>query len=464
MESAYKFTEYRYRFLKETKNFFSTGSRTNKNSQIRAERDSRLNITEQNFLESIKKEATLMGKFEVAKRLRRKNHMMDKKVNEEKKQERIISQKNEQIRKILQEIEKTILELKKTKTVKDKENDKPKNSKKGRSNTKGKKREPIIDISTEEDVRQNLSEIGKRVMKEILRKVFSKFVSKNTSSDVRDLTNEEMEAIKQGSLFKFIERMKKHSRAEFLKIIKITKNWKVIGYFKDQKAMEEAVEDSCTYGDIMKIWMKHLLTGFIRNWETLRRISPDLQLTSKKKENKMPEKELSDEEEVVKIIKNWRLDDEEEEKNNNDSSTNRQPAPLNKDNVAPEEYSRQIEGRCEKLGNGKNNFFHLRQKLLSLAEQSKIFREYTTLNEDFEQKLKNKNRYQDEKTIGEKKPMLESPSKIKTEPGKHYRRSPMIKEEDEEQEEEEEEKTEIEKPSKKKNGNSSKRKGKKKRR
>ncbi|PKY56784.1 hypothetical protein RhiirA4_477328 [Rhizophagus irregularis] len=239
-----------------------------------------------------------------------------------------------------------------------------------------------------------------------------------------------MEAIKQGSLFKFIERMKKHSRAEFLKIIKITKNWKVIGYFKDQKAMEEAVEDSCTYGDIMKIWMvrnkKTIYRGGKENKKTKTKLNKKLEakdklptypsssvLTPKKKENKMPEKELSDEEEVVKIIKNWRLDDEEEEKNNNDSSTNRQPAPLNKDNVAPEEEQNINDWQDVKnWAMEKNNFFHLGQKLLSLVEQSKIFREYTTLNEDFEQRLKNKNRYQDENTIGEKKPMLESPSKL----------------------------------------------------
>ncbi|PKY59870.1 hypothetical protein RhiirA4_516662 [Rhizophagus irregularis] len=141
MDSAYKFTEYRYRFLKETKNFFSAGSRQTKNGQERTIRDSRLSKIEENFLESIRidavrrKEAIVdivlkcsATSFDIyinkikrlswensklREELRRKSYMMDKKVNEEKKQERIISQKNEQIREILQEVEKTRSELKK---------------------------------------------------------------------------------------------------------------------------------------------------------------------------------------------------------------------------------------------------------------------------------------------------------------------------------------------------------------
>ncbi|CAB4474004.1 unnamed protein product [Rhizophagus irregularis] len=50
-------------------------------------------------------------------------------------------------------------------------------------------------------------------------------------------------------------------------------------------------------------------------------------------------------------------------------------------------------------------------KIISLAEKSKIFEEYTTLNDNFKQRLENENRYQDEKKTGEKRPILESPSK-----------------------------------------------------
>ncbi|PKK71988.1 hypothetical protein RhiirC2_777746 [Rhizophagus irregularis] len=52
-----------------------------------------------------------------------------------------------------------------------------------------------------------------------------------------------------------------------------------------------------------------------------------------------------------------------------------------------------------------------RQKIISLAEKTKIFQEYTTLNDNFKQRLENENCYQDEKMIGKKRPILESPSK-----------------------------------------------------
>ncbi|POG81713.1 hypothetical protein GLOIN_2v1504766, partial [Rhizophagus irregularis DAOM 181602=DAOM 197198] len=83
MESAYKFTEYRYRFLKETKNFSSANSRTTK---------------------------------------------------------------NEQIRKFSQKVEKTRSELKKVKTGVNKEFDQPNKSKKGRSTSNRRKREEILEI------------------------------------------------------------------------------------------------------------------------------------------------------------------------------------------------------------------------------------------------------------------------------------------------------------------------------
>ncbi|PKK61067.1 hypothetical protein RhiirC2_856477 [Rhizophagus irregularis] len=127
MESAYKFTEYRYRFLKETKNIFSANSRTTAKSQEREPRDGGLSKTEQNFLESIWNDAVCRKEtikdivlkctetsFEVyideikrlswensklREELRRIDHVMDRKVNEEKHQAQIILQKNEQIRK-----------------------------------------------------------------------------------------------------------------------------------------------------------------------------------------------------------------------------------------------------------------------------------------------------------------------------------------------------------------------------
>ncbi|POG75835.1 hypothetical protein GLOIN_2v1560967, partial [Rhizophagus irregularis DAOM 181602=DAOM 197198] len=72
--------------------------------------------------------------------------MMDKKGKLEKTQERIISQKNEQIRKISQEVEKTRSELKKVKIGVNKEFDQLKKSKKGRSTSNRRKREEILEI------------------------------------------------------------------------------------------------------------------------------------------------------------------------------------------------------------------------------------------------------------------------------------------------------------------------------
>ncbi|PKK62303.1 hypothetical protein RhiirC2_783028 [Rhizophagus irregularis] len=102
-----------------------------------------------------------------------------------------------------------------------------------------------------------------------------------------------------------------------------------------------------------------------------------------------------------------------------------------------------------------NNFFRIGQRIISLAEKSKIFQEYTTLNDNFKQRLENKNRYQDEKNIGEKRPILESPSK----------RSDLADEDEEEEDddEEEEERAEVESKassSKKKSGKKKKKKNK----
>ncbi|CAB4488741.1 hypothetical protein RhiirA5_424907 [Rhizophagus irregularis] len=56
-----------------------------------------------------------------------------------------------------------------------------------------------------------------------------------------------------------------------------------------------------------------------------------------------------------------------------------------------------------------NNFLMLSQRIISLAEQSEILREYTTLNDDFKKRPKDENCKQDEKEVGEKRPVLESP-------------------------------------------------------
>jgi hypothetical protein len=52
----------------------------------------------------------------------------------------------------------------------------------------------------------------------------------------------------------------------------------------------------------------------------------------------------------------------------------------------------------------KNNFIRLGHKIISLAEQSNILQEYTTLNEDYTRRLKELNHSTDERTTGDKRP------------------------------------------------------------
>lgn len=57
-----------------------------------------------------------------------------------------------------------------------------------------------------------------------------------------------------------------------------------------------------------------------------------------------------------------------------------------------------------------NNFLMLGHKIIiDRAEKSEILHEYIILNEDFKKWLKDKNWKQDEKEVGEKRPMMESP-------------------------------------------------------
>ncbi|EXX54305.1 hypothetical protein RirG_235810 [Rhizophagus irregularis DAOM 197198w] len=616
MESAYKFTEYRYRFLKETKNIFSANSRTTAKLPERVPRDGGLSKTEQNFLESIRNDAVRRKEtikdiilkcsatsFDVyideikrlswensklREELRRKDHMMDKKGKMEKTQERIISQKNEQIRKISQEVEKTRSELKKVKTGVNKEIDQPNKSKKGRSLTNRRKREEILEIPvlpentsndqqakeardiffydipkywSEDDVRTNLMKIGtvyrlqirgqykyktvkaKISLNENFEKTFSDghfgiCISKNFIrwydaklglkgrqerdqwQTVKDLTNEEMEFIKKDNIYDFTKQLQQTSKTAFIKIIKITKNWKVIGYFKNLKEMEEAVEDSCTQGDINRVWL-------VRNKKTIYKDGDDKKRAMKQKEKFVQDKAIAtenrtrsplrlasepkipitpperiyrelgnfasrkesllypskteqtlrtsktpDENEVVEMIKNWRVGEENTSDHNDTTGNKGESSSLRKDNVAPEEvvdiikdyrtgnkikYVQYQESTHEvlmdklkevrnifdqtsnkmewekindeaihairrehgitsqeearKWAMDKNNFFLVGNKIISLAEQTRIFQEYTTLNDDFKKRLENENRYQDEKKIGEKRPMLESPKK-----------------------------------------------------
>uniref|UniRef100_U9UPI9 Uncharacterized protein n=4 Tax=Rhizophagus irregularis TaxID=588596 RepID=U9UPI9_RHIID len=451
--------------------------------------------------------------------LRRKDHMMDKKGKLEKTQERIISQKNEQIRKISQEVEKTRSELKKVKTDINKEINRPKKSNKGRSTSNRRKREEILEIpvlpeNTSNDqqakeARDIFSTIyqntGARMTKNFIRWYDAKLGLKGRQErdqwqTVRDLTNEEMESIKKGNTYDFTKKLQQTSKTAFIKIIKITKNWKVIGYFKNLKEMEEAVEDSCTEGDINRVWL-------VRNKKTIYKDGDDktrmkkpqekidqdkviatdnkirlpLRLASEPKTPITPPERIyrelgnfasrkesllhpskadkplrisktPDENEVVEMIKNWRVG-EENTPDHNDTSEKKDYRTLNKIKYVQYQESTHDGSLVDKLKEvkdifnqtsnemewekinveavdelrkeheiknwdeaknwalEKNNFFRLEQKIISLVEKSKIFQEYTTLNDNFKQRLENENRYQDEKKIGEKRPILESPSK-----------------------------------------------------
>ncbi|PKY18325.1 hypothetical protein RhiirB3_431107 [Rhizophagus irregularis] len=181
---------------------------------------------------------------------------------------------------------------------------------------------------------------------------------------------------------------------------------------------------------------------------------------------------MPDEEEIVEMIKNWRVREENTPDHNDTSGKKGEQSSLKKDNVAPEEVvdiikdyrttnkikyvqyqesthdgslinkfmevkdifdqtsnemewekintealkeiarDQQIEtlAKAKTWALDKNNFFHLGQRIISLAEQTKIFKEYTTLNDNFKQRLENENRYHDEKKTGEKRPMCESPT------------------------------------------------------
>ncbi|PKC61862.1 hypothetical protein RhiirA1_538892 [Rhizophagus irregularis] len=542
MESAYKFTEYRYRFLKETKNIFSANSRTTAKSQERVPRDGGLSKTEQSFLESIRNDAVRKKEtiqeivlkcsatsFDVyideikrlswensklREELRRQDHMMDKKGKLEKTQERIISQKNEQIRKISQEVEKTRSELNKVKTGVNKEIDQPKKSKKGRSTSNRRKQEEILEIpKIPIGTVYRLQIRGQYKYKTVKAKIalnenFEKtFLDGHFKRDqwqtVRDLTNEEMESIKKGNTYDFTKKLQQTSKTAFLKIIKITKNWKVIGYFRNLKEMEEAVEDSCTQGDINRVWL-------VRNKKTIykdgdaktratkaqEKIVQEKVIATENRENRTrsplwlasepktpitpPERiyrelgnfasrkesllhpskaekplrisKTPDENEVVKMIKNWRVG-EENSSDQNDTSENK-GQQLKKDNVAPEEVV-------------------------------EIIKDYRTTNKIKYVQYQESTHDGNEKKIGEKRPILKSPSKwseIEDEEERNKAFKEMYKEkrqreqlisfspsaiyrieEDTEEEEIEEKEVEPEEsPSKKKNGKKKKKKNNKK--
>ncbi|RGB36261.1 hypothetical protein C1646_697562, partial [Rhizophagus diaphanus] len=73
-----------------------------------------------------------------------------------------------------------------------------------------------------------------------------------------------MEQIKETGEYEFTKKIQMEYAASFIKVIKIMKNWKVIGYFKNQSLTEGAVELSTKKGNLDEIWM-------VRNKKTIYR-------------------------------------------------------------------------------------------------------------------------------------------------------------------------------------------------
>lgn len=77
------------------------------------------------------------------------------------------------------------------------------------------------------------------------------------------MTKEEMKEFKrEDNGNEFIKSLQKKYTAAFIKVIKITENWKVIGYFSNQKAMEEAVALSLRKNNLALTWL-------VQNFKTI---------------------------------------------------------------------------------------------------------------------------------------------------------------------------------------------------
>ncbi|PKK62547.1 hypothetical protein RhiirC2_855603 [Rhizophagus irregularis] len=149
---------------------------------------------------------------------------------------------------------------------------------------------------------------------------------------------------------------------------------------------------------------------------------------------------MPDENEVVELIKNWRVGEDTPDHNDNSANKGRQ---LKKDNVAPEEV---VEIIKDYQITNKIKYVQYQES----THNGSLVDKLKEVQDIFNQTLENENRYQDEKKIGEKRPILESPSKW----------SDLEDKEDEEEDEEEEEEVVEPKasPSKKNNGKKKKKK------
>ncbi|PKY60410.1 hypothetical protein RhiirA4_484082 [Rhizophagus irregularis] len=236
--------------------------------------------------------------------------------------------------------------------------------------------------------------------------------------------------------------------------------------------MEEAVEDSYANNTPERIYIE--LGNFTSNKYRFSSVPKKGQqkILFREKVESIKKFETSSEDEVVDLISKWRIRKKMNESNIDHLEKEKQSKTLKEDNVALEEVIEIIkEYRTEKinyvslqdLANNKEiinkmeevkdifyNMFN-RKKIISLAEQNEILLEYIMLNNDFTKRLKDENRYQDNKEIGNKKPILELlfPPSRKLWLIEDNNSTSKIKDEDENEEEETEGKeiTETEKAS-----------------
>ncbi|CAB4420689.1 unnamed protein product [Rhizophagus irregularis] len=501
MSSEYKNIEYRYRFLKETAKNFNSGSRNAIYRQEREKKDNSLSRTEQNFLESIWKDSVHRKEtiqdivlkcsdtsFEIYRdeikrlawensklreELRQTSHVRDKNGKEGKQKERIISQKDEQIRKISQELKDMSSELNKVKAGNHKKDDQPKKGKKSRRSSNKKIREKIFEIPvlpeiskddplieeardiffydipkfwSEEDVRTNLMKIGK-----VLR-IQVRGQHKYKTVKAKLVLKENFEkTFKEGHFGICISKqfIKWYDAKLGLKERQERDKW--------QTAMEEAVEDSCTTGNINEVWM-------IRNKKTIYRdegkergkkksaSTKEKSVITNIKENTMtpmtpPDRiyselgnfasrnydffgNTSSQRNAKKIDfsrKSQNSDKMSKTPNEDEVVDMAKGVAKLEENSSPVAITTKVnEWKRVYVETGNEMEWEVislvaleeKQEEQELEGQEEVSKcgttnnnneDYWTLNDDFTKRLEDVNRYQDEKEAGDKRPILESP-------------------------------------------------------
>ncbi|POG61510.1 hypothetical protein GLOIN_2v1786489 [Rhizophagus irregularis DAOM 181602=DAOM 197198] len=168
---------------------------------------------------------------------------------------------------------------------------------------------------------------------------------------IRDLTKDEMEEFKKGedNGYDFLKKLQQEYTAAFIKIIKITQNCKVIGYFSNHNMMEKAVELSLKKNNLALVWM-------VRNFKMVFKSGKSEKVIPSRKSTPLPQnyipernknknkKTILEEEEVVDMIKGWQIREKKEEESESDDENfginlmeKTANKPLKRDNVATDE-------------------------------------------------------------------------------------------------------------------------------